>query len=533
MGGSDFLNLVSLSKRIVKNIIKDLSFLERKTLVIERGAFNFKVALVSFQDNRIKIEKFFLADRTEKEEALISSVKESIPQENSGNIEGVCLLPEYKFLSRRFSLPRIPYSEIESALRFQLKDEIAWPLENIHFLYTLIEEKTEEGTPFIEVMVLAIQLEEIEKIRDFFRKIGVACFRITTLPFSLFNILGEETLGQNFGVLDIGATCASLILFKDSKLSFLRNISWGGEQLSISIEKALGLKLSSQKMALIKRNWQDESQISPQEREVILPLIRTYFEKLSTEIKHSFDYYNLEYGETFPPRLYLTGGGSLLGGLKEWLERSLNKEILPLPLSKSLASELINNLKEEEKVFWLPLLSAALEKKYNFLPPGLRPKRFERLEVIFLRILSLVITSLLGMNIFLVSLKLRDYKARLNNARLHLGTLENIRVLKKKLTKESEIFNRLSNLYIPGDYIMKAISNCIPARIILESLDINLGEKSVFSQGKIFLVRDAEEVLAGYVRNLEKVGIFKEVEVREIVKSTDSINFQMSWRLSL
>lgn len=524
----------SLFENKVFLIVRKLFFKKKDVLIIELGEFNLKVVLFSFAGSQKKvkniwIQKIIHLSAEEKENALLSLIKDNFSTETLKQLRVFFVLPERVLTTHRFTIPSIPASEINSALKFRLKDEISWDIEKTIYIWKIVREtKDAKGIKKLDLIVSLVLKDKVDNILKLSKRMGVSCYGIYSHFFSLANLSDFSDAQDAIAVVDIGGVDTSFMIVKNNLPLFLRRISFSSTRLTEAImENSEKNDVSFDEIESVKK----EQGLS----EKLFSYMRSDLEKLIAEIKRSIEYYNSAFEETRIDKIYLLGGGSQLKELNNVLSRELKLEVTGFPLTKEI--EIIKESGKENLSAYLPtILGAVKEKRVNFLPKELRVSKLEEMEGALLKI-GISILSLVFLVLFLnTNFQLNNMKKRFKYAEAHLGAFGNIKELKDEIRVKDNLLDKLKKSYIPGEWIMKSISAYLPLQIVLEKMDLHLNQKLVSLGGQMPDTVDAEEILIEYANKLYSLEIFEDVNIINMVKTTSKKSgrvmvFQMNCKL--
>jgi Tfp pilus assembly PilM family ATPase len=151
---------------------------------------------------------------------------------------------------RRLSLPASLNGDIERVLRLQIENEFPLPPESLAWGYSRIEAGKQRSAPGRsdaslingknDFTVVALKKELLDDYTHIFAEAG------TTPVFTVAALARSQVCPQtskSFAVLDIGRTQSELSSFTEGNPDSLRVLSWGGENLTRTIEQKLGISL--------------------------------------------------------------------------------------------------------------------------------------------------------------------------------------------------------------------------------------------------------------------------------------------------
>ena len=127
---------------------------------------------------------------------------------------------------------------------------------------------------------------------------------------------------------------------------------------------------------------------------------------------------------------------------------------------------------------------------------------------------------ILILSYIILSLRETDYKNRLISTKSHRVVIQGIVDMYNKVSQRSELVAKISSGSILYINIFKEISSLIPNDIMLGDFSINEDSKILTLKGKLFYTaKTPEEILTSFMQDIEKSSLFKEANLRKIVKS--------------
>lgn len=224
-------------------------------------------------------------------------------------------------LIRYIEMPKMSLDELRNSFAIESDKYFPFAQDQIYTDCYIVEDN-KKGKE-MSVMAAAAKKDIIDQRLKALSDIGIKVDFIGINPIALanaLNVLGvpaEPQAGHAYAVLDMGEAISNLQIFIDRVPRFTRDIFIGGRDFTKSISNALGVDL--QQAEKIKKELpQNHEKISNSFESAILNIVQ--------ELRLSFDYFNNEKNCELV-KLYLTGGTSMLHGLKESLEKKLDIKV--------------------------------------------------------------------------------------------------------------------------------------------------------------------------------------------------------------
>ncbi len=240
---------------------------------------------------------------------------------------------------RRVQLPQLEAHEISEAVRWQIKDYLAYPPQEACVATQVVEQAKKKGAATIEVLACVASKSAIDA-----RISGVQAAGQTPASLSP-NIValcqGVQALYPGAGsttaiaVMDIGATQTHLAITAGGQVRVVRDLSVGGDTLSQALVSTVSsehgeISIDGALAETLKRRYgvvaPDEDGLSEEGIPLrhLSALMRPVLESVTTEVRRFLDFYRMQMDEQGVSQLYLCGGTASIKGLAEALSESLD-----------------------------------------------------------------------------------------------------------------------------------------------------------------------------------------------------------------
>ncbi|MDE1919895.1 MAG: type IV pilus assembly protein PilM [Candidatus Omnitrophica bacterium] len=219
-------------------------------------------------------------------------------------------------LMRFIDLPRMSLEDLRKSYVYELDKYFPFDPKSIYTDCTILD--PEGNDKKMPVLLSAVKKEMVDERLRLFKEAGLELNRVTLNPIAAANAFGRlgpasTPSGGARALLDMGASAASLMIFKDGTLRFTRDVFIGSSQLTQKIANALGLDAAAAEA--LKRRPEDKLA-------QIMDACEVPISNLISEIRLSLDYFTTE-KHARVNELFLAGGGSALGGIEGVFEKGL------------------------------------------------------------------------------------------------------------------------------------------------------------------------------------------------------------------
>jgi len=460
-----------------------------------------------------------------------------------------------KVLLKRVLLPKMPPKEIETALRWQVKEEIPFPIQEVYLDFQEIQAIEKEGKHLLDLLVGIVHRELVDSF------LAIGPFEIHTIEPALLLLphLFPFEKRNDYALIDLGAATTHVGIFHEGMLEMAREIPIGGESLTqaLTCEIMIGEKkcsLGKEEAEQAKRSYGISEEVSaPSVGSEIPPeklwvLMRPILERLLGDLERFFQFYE----KRDPPReiqeVWVTGGGAGLQHLDDLLKRHL--ELAPQSLSffnqfHFSAGFLKGQAKEELERRLGAAAAAALPRKgiINFLPPSVKAVRQWRFRVRVVKRVSLFfVIFLVGFQAFfvvenaLLKKEIRREKKVWEELASQRETYVRWMDQKKRVEKVAKTFSTFIEREPLWEGVLKELSWVVPKEISLKEVKIEKNYR-LHLKGEVGGSKEStEETLTHFLEALEESPFFSEIRLvstEEAVSSKGGSAFEITGQLEL
>ncbi len=276
--------------------------------------------------NIYKLEKFASVPLTEaaiieneiqKPEEIIEAIQKAVAAAGI-KTKSVCLgLSGPNTVSKRLQVPDGSKEEMEDHIIWESEQYIPFGADDSELDFNVLGDNEGGGK---DAIIAAAKIEVIENLQNLIKEAGFNVKVVDLNVFAVSNIFegasGDKLAQYNEGtiVLDIGAQSTKVIIFKNNAPSFTKEVNWGGSLVTEEIQKVMGVSFDDAENLKING---DGSGNLPEE---VSEIIKSKIDELVSDLKKVLNFY-ITPGSTEQAKYCLiTGGSSLLPGMKETLQ---------------------------------------------------------------------------------------------------------------------------------------------------------------------------------------------------------------------
>jgi len=291
----------------------------------------------------VLVEKF---NQHEEKETQINEILSVMIERLGFKGHGISLsLPSQKF---QVKFIRIGQENMEKRDEFILEE-----MEEMIPGYSEYEYLTEKITINLdeyseEVLCITIKREEIDYLLNFLESLRVKVLRIVPDFVSIFMLLDriesreerEENDNSYRMIVDVGHESTKIYALNNSVMNFYRFILMGGNEFTDIIKNYKGINFEKAEEKIIELELQEQNQeILEASEKSMMDELTEAFKELESQIRLSYEYYFRERSSSIVEELVFVGGGSLLRGLREYVKKSLELEVMPFDLDMITSKE--------------------------------------------------------------------------------------------------------------------------------------------------------------------------------------------------
>jgi type IV pilus assembly protein PilM len=212
-------------------------------------------------------------------------------------------------------VPQMTREELDESIDWHAEEHIPFDISDVSLDYQVVG----SGPDSLNVLMAACKREFVANVKQAIQLAGKQPAVIDVDAFALQNCyeVNYQPAGDAVvALLNVGAATMNINILKGVRSVFTRDVSVGGNQYTALLQKELGL--TYEQAEAVKRGGEAPSHVSAPEVEGV---IETVSDMLALEISKTFDFYRAtaEEGDGRVQKIYLSGGGSKLRGLLEFL----------------------------------------------------------------------------------------------------------------------------------------------------------------------------------------------------------------------
>jgi len=223
----------------------------------------------------------------------------------------------HSVIVKNIVLPQMTEDELQESFAWHAEEHIPFDISDVNLDYHV----TGSSADAIHVLMAACKRDKIANVKQAIQLAGKQPVVIDVDAFALQNCYElnyDPQPGQIVALLNIGASTTNINILNGARSVFTRDATFGGNQYTSLLQKELGLTFDQAER--VKRGM---PMPEGSEHREIDPILDTVSDILALEIQKTMDFYRatVEDGESAVQKILVSGGGSKLKGLVEFLAK--------------------------------------------------------------------------------------------------------------------------------------------------------------------------------------------------------------------
>ncbi len=298
-------------------------FRNRDITGIDIGTGSIKVVRLARGGRRPKLLSAGIVEFSldpSKTNSISADLKYLLSGRKIGGNNILTLMPGKQLTIRYLTLPKMPQAELREAVRWESKRHISYPLDAALVEYLILGEKKEGPVEKYELLMVAVERGTVIEHLLPFREAGITVSAVDANPLALRNIFRQKKppAGTNTILVDMGSGKTEINIFNGGGLRFSRCLETGGLEMTRAVSEQLNIGLQDAEEVKHRVDV-----LSPPEEDKVVAAVRGRLDAILLEIRRSVEYYKTTFREKAVERTILTGGVSLMTGIKDYFSLSL------------------------------------------------------------------------------------------------------------------------------------------------------------------------------------------------------------------
>ncbi|MFA5644998.1 MAG: pilus assembly protein PilM [Candidatus Ratteibacteria bacterium] len=214
-------------------------------------------------------------------------------------------LPGRGILTRPIVVPRVPINKLRDILKYEIQQQIPFPLEVVAWAYQIISETDKN----FNILICAAKKDLVNEYLGHLIPLGLSLESLDTDLFAIYNLFRFSPSyqpGKCQAILEVGAQTSNLVITHQEKM-LMRALTTSGDTITTAISEAQTIEFP-------------EAEKLKREQGCALPMVTSILESLHTELQNSFDYWRFTLKGSDIEELFICGGTSQMEGYKAFFE---------------------------------------------------------------------------------------------------------------------------------------------------------------------------------------------------------------------
>lgn len=522
----------------------------QRILGIDIGSYSIKISELTRSLREFELTGYFeqiisASSRLTHEEATAAALRSVVEKHGMTDADLISVnLPGHQVSCRILSLPFGNLKKIDQTIDFELEGQLPVNIEDLLIDYSVLNVGENHST----VLAAYLPRARFMKYLDMLQVAGVDPKYMGVDAIDLSNIAQVALVPpeSSYAILDIGHQKTNLTVMKGDRLQYVRSLTLGGLHFTRAIQKTF--RLNFERAEALKM---DRGRVGLEEgKDQISRLCQKVAEDLVVAIRQTYLGYRQIHKEDWTA-LFLTGGGSRLNGLGDFLSSSLRLNVGSLDCLDFIPHKLPQP--ELHKDLIAPSLSQTLRVifsnkaiKINFRTGAFAYQRDIKALGSEIKQLGVWLSVVFILAILHFSIAYYGLNKKISGSQKGVGErvaqiAPEFKVMKSKTTKQilgildgkiTEIEAQLEALAAGSshqtvlDYFLE-VSKKIPSRedMALDVDDLSYTGNNIRIEGRTNSFEAVDKIKAA----LESSSLFKEVNTQNVSKGIrDEIKFSLS-----
>lgn len=317
-------------ENILSSLKENFNLGPKNIIGIDIGLSSVKVAELKKSGNTFKLvgyastdlpEGCLVEDEIQKPDDILAAIEKSVSKIKTSAPFACIGLYGPNAIARKLQLAGGSFEEIDDQVSWEAEQYLPFPIDNSSLAFHIFGENEGGG---VDVLVAAVKNDVLNSFKELVEKakikVKVVDLQVTAIT-NVFEHVFEDKLGDpnsSWIIMDIGAQKTEFIIYRAGAILFSKEMNIGGNMITEEIQRQMGVNYIEAEDLKITG---DENGNLPEE---IMEIIEDVLEQFFTEIKKTVDFYVTSTSDENLKECVITGGGSLIPGLVEGLEKLLN-----------------------------------------------------------------------------------------------------------------------------------------------------------------------------------------------------------------
>ena len=483
---------------------------------LDIGVYSLNLALFLKKSEGLYLAKV-RSERIENSDVL-SSLKKLLKDIPLKNTKFIVSLNCPQTAIGLIKAPYMPLSELKEGLKLEVRNYFPFSIENEFVDFKVTGQTQDKGVKKYSVLVGVSAQKTVNSLLTLLSQAGVKPFAFVPVSYALGITAGALMAASEEAncFIDIGARFTELVISEGRAVVFSRKIPVIADDFTKALVTTLStasgiINLTAQEAEGIKKEaglpLQNSNELFAGKITAaqVTSLLRPPAEELAEEIERCFEYYREETKGKKIREIYLSGGGSSLKGLPEFLADKLGLAVSIIKPFVNLKLTNDFNLSgiESQHIFCVAVGAALTEGKgINLVPVEIKDELNRTLKRATIEAIVVAVVLILASVYIGININSNNLQKRIDVALLEINSLQ-------PMVKKADIQKVLSN-EPSWEGIFKDLSNIVPDDMFLK--EVIMKEDGVFNIKGAISSSDPQKNLSDFISGLD-TGVFSDVSL--------------------
>ena len=417
-------------------------------------------------------------------------------------------------LYRTFLMPDLKSKELDTAVRFEVRKLIPFPIEECIFDYRAIQKVTNQDKTQIKLSLHAATYENIQKHMQPFEELGITVDRIYHSQDTigqLLRLLKDFSNDNSYTLINIGHKATEISFYNGCSLEFSRSSGLSSEML--------GGKGNS----TIRYEY--------------------FAESIANEIQNSLDYYAGQFTTGYNNKLLVYGDFAYSDELLDILNEKLDITLVRFPIDDLKIAFSKENITESYPVS-LSVMATAVNYSVlpNLLPPKQKTIRQQALTNNYVKLGVGFVVLILAISWMYMYSSIQTSEGNLLIASKQVEVFQESKafhtynLIKRDISLDQSYIELAKQAPSYMHLNLKELSRLIPENIKLFHLDYNPYNElhNYYIQGTVRSIDIPPEItLAEFVELLNGSPFYDDVQIVRHVKKKNKYSFEIEFQIKM
>jgi type IV pilus assembly protein PilM len=253
-------------------------------------------------------------------DAVISAIREVYEEREIENKEAASAICGRSVIIKKIKMEEMDDDTAREVMTLEAEQYVPFEKEELSVDFEILRRGLSGNT--MEVLLVAAKKDKVISHIELLKDAGLLPAAIDVDTFAVqnaFELNYEYDEGKVYALIDIGLSATNIGIVRDGIPLFNRDVPVGGETFVEGMQRKLGVTSEEARAAL--------EGVPGAKAEGVVGAIESIGEDLSIAIERSFSYLRSSGEADAVDKVYLSGGGSRIAGLKAFLADKLSVEV--------------------------------------------------------------------------------------------------------------------------------------------------------------------------------------------------------------